>query len=85
MKFGLLRLFGKSARIRRGTGAGVSVKVSGRLKRLQLRVADALNRKTAYWNRGSKVVALLVLCFLFGGACLYLLLHGLLGIGSIHH
>ncbi len=43
----------------------------------QRRFAGYLERKTRYWNRASKLVALILLCILFGGPSLYLLLQAL--------
>jgi len=40
----------------------------------QTQVAAYLNRKTAYWDRRSKVIALALFCLVFGGISLYLLL-----------
>lgn len=42
--------------------------------RRQKQVAGYLNRKTAYWNGTSKLIALIVFCLLFGGFSLYLLI-----------
>ena len=41
--------------------------------RRQLKIAGWLERKTQYWNRSSKLIALVVFCLLFGGFCLWLL------------
>lgn len=43
----------------------------------QKRFASYLERKTRYWNRTSKIVVLILLCILFGGPSLYLLLQAL--------
>lgn len=43
----------------------------------QRRFAGYLERKTRYWDRSSKLVALILLCILFGGPSLYLLLQAL--------
>ena len=40
----------------------------------QRRVAAWLDRKTAYWNKASKICALSVFCLLFGGLSLWLIL-----------
>ena len=40
----------------------------------QRKVADYLDKKTLYWNRNSKIIALVIFCLLFGGACLLLLI-----------
>ena len=53
--------------------SGLKGWVDGRL----LWLAAYLGRKTLYWNRGSKVIALAVFCLVFGSACLYLLMRAL--------
>jgi len=40
----------------------------------QARIANYLNRKTAYWNKRAKITALLLFCLAFGGISLYLLI-----------
>jgi hypothetical protein len=45
--------------------------------RRQTQVANYLNRKTAYWNRASKIIALLLFSLVFGGLSLYLLIKAL--------
>jgi len=54
--------------------AGWAVKVSGRLDQLQLRTAIYLNGKTANLSVRGKWVFLVVVCLLFGGFSLYLLI-----------
>lgn len=49
-------------------------RIAGRMIRLQTRTANYLNRKTAYWNRASKLAALILFCVLFGSTCLYLII-----------
>ncbi|WP_258135736.1 hypothetical protein [Mucilaginibacter phenanthrenivorans] len=49
-------------------------RVAAAIVRRQTRVANYLNRKTQYWNRTSKLVALALFCLVFGGISLYLLL-----------
>jgi hypothetical protein len=49
-------------------------RVAAAIVRRQTQVADYLNRKTQYWNRSSKLIALAVFCLVFGGISLYLLL-----------
>jgi hypothetical protein len=48
------------------------------LYQLPARLACTLNRKTCYWNRTSKLTALMVFCLLFGGMSLYLFLKAIL-------
>lgn len=43
----------------------------------QRRFARYLERKTWYWDRASKLLALILLCLLFGGPSLYLLLQAI--------
>lgn len=52
-------------------------KVASALIRRQTQVAGYLNRKTQYWNRASKLIALALFCLIFGGLSLYLLLSNL--------
>jgi hypothetical protein len=49
------------------------MKVVAFLLSVQKRLAEGLNRRTAYWNKSSKLVALAVFCLVFGGVCLWLL------------
>lgn len=48
----------------------------------QIRVANYLNRKTQYWNRGSKIIALGLFSLVFGGLSLLLLIRAFI---IIHH
>jgi len=41
------------------------------------RMAAYLDRKTLYWNRGSKLIALVLFCLLFGSVCLWLLMRAM--------
>ncbi len=43
----------------------------------QHQLADCLNRKTQYWDRASKIILLLAICLVFGGASLWLLIRAL--------
>jgi hypothetical protein len=45
--------------------------------RRQTKIAAYLNRKTQYWNKSSKLIALALFTLLFGGLCLFLLLTNL--------
>jgi len=49
-------------------------RVATAIVRRQRQLADALNRRTAYWDRKSKLIALFFFCLVFGGISLYLLL-----------
>jgi hypothetical protein len=52
----------------------IAGKIASVIIRRQIQVAGYLNRKTQYWNKTSKVIALLVFCMVFGGISLYLLI-----------
>jgi hypothetical protein len=39
--------------------------------------AAYLDRKTLYWNRGSKLLALALFCLVFGSVCLWLLMRAM--------
>lgn len=56
-------------------------KLAGRLAsaivRRQTQVAGYLNRKTQYWNKNSKIIALVIFSLVFGGLSLYLLIKAL--------
>ncbi|WP_179412675.1 hypothetical protein HDF19_13020 [Mucilaginibacter sp. E4BP6] len=43
----------------------------------QRQIADHLNRNTQYWNRSSKLILLLLIFLLFGGASLWLLIRAI--------
>ena len=43
----------------------------------QHQLADCLNRKTQHWDRASKLILLLAICLVFGGASLWLLIRAL--------
>ncbi|EHQ24665.1 hypothetical protein [Mucilaginibacter paludis] len=72
-----MRLFTK-----RKTGSNIanhpSLKVGLLIAEKQRKAADYLSRKTQYWNRNSKIVALVIFCLLFGGACLLLLIKAII-------
>ncbi|HEY9002026.1 MAG TPA: hypothetical protein VIM89_11785 [Mucilaginibacter sp.] len=48
------------------------------MEKRQRMVANYLFRKTQYWNRGSKIIALALFILLFGGGCLLLLIHAII-------
>lgn len=72
-----MRLFRK-----RKTGSVVNndawVKGSMLIAEKQRKAADYLGRKTQYWNRNSKIIALVLFSLLFGGACLLLLIKAII-------
>jgi hypothetical protein len=49
-------------------------KVASAILRQQMQVAGYLNRKTQYWNKISKITALVLFSLVFGGISLYLLI-----------
>jgi hypothetical protein len=55
------------------------VRMTGVIERLHQRIAAYLGRKTGYWDRKSKIIALAIFCLLFGGISLFIL------INAIHH
>lgn len=54
------------------------IRITEAIHKRQLQVSGYLNRKTQYWNRASKLMALLLFCLLFGGCCLLLLLKAII-------
>jgi hypothetical protein len=72
LKINDMRLFKRKQRVvrpNRVTGYLEQV-----LNRRQQQIANHLNRKTQHWNKASKLILFLLICLLFGGASLYLLL-----------
>lgn len=47
------------------------------INRRQIQVAGYLNRKTQHWNYASKLTMLLLICLLFGGFSLWLLIQAI--------
>lgn len=43
----------------------------------QHQFADYLNRKTQHWDRASKLILLLTICLIFGGASFWLLIRAI--------
>jgi hypothetical protein len=50
----------------------LAARIAAQIIAWQTRIAACLNRRTAYWNRASKLTALWLFCLLFGSVCLYL-------------
>jgi hypothetical protein len=75
----IMGLFWKSAKSRVLTERQerLAGRIAAAIVRRQTRVADYLNRKTQYWNRSSKLIALFLFCLVFGGISLYLLLRAI--------
>jgi hypothetical protein len=72
-----MRLFRKRRTGSRNENA-FAVNVRRFTERRQRKAADWLGRKTLYWNRSSKIIALTLFCLLFGGLCLLLLLKAII-------
>jgi hypothetical protein len=49
-------------------------RIAGAIIKRQRKLADWLERKTQYWNKASKLIALYLFCLLFGGLSLWLLM-----------
>ncbi len=54
------------------------INIANAIIRRQLQVAAYLERKTQYWNKTSKITALVIFCLVFGGFSIYLLLKAIL-------
>ena len=59
-------------------GNGAWVRAGLIITENQRKAADYLGRKTQYWNRNSKIIALVIFCLLFGGTCLMLLIKAII-------
>jgi hypothetical protein len=72
----VMGLFGK--RKHKGWSDPSGDKLAGRIAlaiiKRQRKLADWLERKTQYWNKASKLIALYLFCLLFGGLSLWLLM-----------
>jgi hypothetical protein len=73
-----MRLFRKKKGTITRMDSPLLIRITDAIHRRQLQVAGYLNRKTQYWNRTSKLTALLVFCLLFGGCCLLLVLKAII-------
>jgi hypothetical protein len=51
-----------------------ATKLANRIIHQQTQLANYLNRKTEYWSKASKLIALFLFCLLFGSGCLYLII-----------
>ena len=72
-----MRLFRKRKR-RRISDNQLLAKANTIIANKQRKTADYLGRKTQYWNRSSKIIALVTFCVLFGGACLLLVIKAII-------
>jgi hypothetical protein len=72
-----MKLFGKRKTSNQAESRfGIQVRLA--IEQKQRKAAAYLSRKTQYWNRNSKIVALALFCLLFGGCCLLLLLKAII-------
>jgi hypothetical protein len=69
-----MRLFRKRNPKNYPKAEALAERIAGRIVRKQTKMANYLNRKTAYWNTASKVIALALFCLLFGSICLYFII-----------
>ena len=64
----------KSAKASRRHHIHAAEKVAAAIVQRQMKIAAWLGRKTQYWNKTSKLVALFLFCLSFGGFSLWLLI-----------
>ena len=64
----------KKQRARQSRLAG---QIETAVSRRQKQIADTLKLRTQHWNRASKLILLLLICLLFGGASLWLLIRAM--------
>jgi hypothetical protein len=62
----------------KGNPHPLAVKAISRLAALQTRTADWLNSRTGEFNRRQQLLFLVIICLLFGGGSLYLVLKAIL-------
>jgi hypothetical protein len=67
-----MRLFNKQKQVERQNRIAGQIETA--LIRREKKIAGYLNRKTQHWNRASKITLLFLICLLFGGASLWLLI-----------
>lgn len=72
-----MRLF-KRGKTERRPDAEWLVNCRAWLDKRQRAFADFLARKTQYWNRSSKIIALAAFILLFGGCCLLLFIRAII-------
>ena len=53
-------------------------KIRNLIAKRHRQAADYLGRKTQYWNRNSKIIALVIFCLIFGGSFLLLLIKAII-------
>ena len=66
-------LFRKRTKTLTARQEALAEKIATAIVRRQTRIASYLNRKTAYWDKSSKIIALALFSLVFGGISLYLL------------
>jgi hypothetical protein len=69
-----MKIFRRKERSLSPRAAEVAERWAGAILSRQRRIADWLDRKTAYWDKRSKLIALLLFCLVFGGMSLWLIL-----------
>jgi hypothetical protein len=69
-----MRLFSKRKTKSYPRAEAMAERIAGRIIRRQTKMANYLNRKTQYWNKASKLIALALFCLLFGSLCLYFII-----------
>jgi hypothetical protein len=70
-----MQLFSKQKQ--RARQSRIAGQIEMAISRRQRQIADHLNRKTQYWNRASKLILFLIICLVFGGASLWLLIRAI--------
>jgi hypothetical protein len=73
-----MRLFRKRRRGNRIAENGLITQLNQSIGKQQRKFADYLGHKTQYWNRASKIIALVIFCLLFGGFCLLLFIKAII-------
>jgi hypothetical protein len=73
-----MRLFRKRRRGNRIAENGLITQLNQSIGKQQRKFADYLGRKTQYWNRASKIIALVIFCLLFGSFCLLLFIKAII-------
>lgn len=73
-----MRLFRKNKPQKSIRSNALAIRINQTVERQQQRVAGYLARKTQYWNRKSKIIALIVFCLLFGGCSLILFIKAII-------
>lgn len=73
-----MKLFKRRQRPISPRAAELAERWTGTILLHQRMLADWLGRKTAYWDKASKIIALCLFCLLFGGISLWLILKTIL-------